>query len=131
MQELQVADRFLQQLEELNLNEIGQARQLLAIFMNEGATQTEIANKCGVTTSAVTRNKNVFRGKKRRDGSGGVCSEELIFIESNPADERQKLLSPTAAGKRVREELTQTLRGTGSADRLRELMQEVCRELKG
>ena len=71
----------------------------------------EIAIESGMDPSSVTRNKNVFRGKKRHDGTGATVDEELIAVESNPKDERQKILKLTPAGNQFMDELTEIIRG--------------------
>lgn len=102
--------KVLSEFDELtNGMHLGQLRQLWWMLSNPGSTQTEIANACNTTNSAVSKNKNVFRGKRRNDGSGGAVDKELITIGYNPTDERQKLWWPTEASKELRKRIMEIL----------------------
>jgi DNA-binding MarR family transcriptional regulator len=87
---------------------LSQLKLLLLLEKHQPITQTELSTLMGLTPAAISRAVDVLGTSGRRDGAGPVLG--LLHGLLDPNDDRVKLLSLTAKGKRLMGVITLHLR---------------------
>ena len=82
-----------------------QLRLLLMLAKHQPISQTELADRSGLTLAAVSRAVDVFGTTGRRDGQGGALG--LLQVLLDPSDDRLKLVSLTAKGRALLKHLAE------------------------
>ena len=81
---------------------ITQLRQAIVFLESEGRCLSEIAAKTGMTPAAVGRNAKTLSGKNPRSTQDRITTP-LITLESDPSDDRLKLVRLTHEGRSFRD----------------------------
>jgi len=76
-----------------------QIDMLLTIALNPGISQTELANECDVTLSAVSRAVDVMSTAGRRDGKGQALG--LVVATRSDEDDRTLALELSSKGTQL------------------------------